>query len=272
MVRVVAVDDPHDERLAPFTRLTDHDLRRVVEHEHGWFVAEGVTVIRRLLTGRPEALRSVLVNRTKFADLGPELAAFDVDVFVAEQAVMDAVAGYPIHRGALALGARWPEPSLHDARLLVVLEDTNDHENLGAVVRSATAFGADGVLLSPRCCDPLARRALRVSVGATLVVPWARATAWPDALHRMRAEGWWVAALTPAADAVPLDRVDPSAHPRVALLLGAEGPGLTPAAMAAADVRVRIPVAPGVDSLNVAAAAAVALHHVRPAWLRPGPD
>jgi tRNA G18 (ribose-2'-O)-methylase SpoU len=270
-VRVVPVDDPDDPRVTPYTRLTDHQLRSRMEEEHGWFVAEGVTVIRRLLAARPSALRSALVNPTKLADLSADLEPFDVDVHVAGQAVLDAIAGFPIHRGALALGARWPEPDLVGdpaVRRLVVLEDTNDHENLGAITRSAAALGADGVLLSPRCCDPLSRRALRVSVGGTLVVPWARAHDWPAAITTLQRNGFHVLALTPADDAVALHDVDPSAHERIAVLLGAEGPGLTAAAMRAADQRVRIPVTDGIDSLNVAAAAAIALHHVRPASLR----
>lgn len=262
----VEITDPDDPRVVGYTRLTDPQLRASFEATHGLFVAEGVTLIRRLL-GSGHRVLSVLVTRTKLADLGPELAGRDLPVYVGDRAVLDALTGFPFHRGALALGARPAPVTLETvaagAHRLVVLEDVNDHENLGAIARSAAALGSDGLVLNPRCCDPLSRRALRVSMGATLELPCVRATDWPAALGVLRGLGFTVLALTPRPGAEPLEAVRPAASDRVALLLGAEGPGLTEAALAAADRLVRIPVSSRVDSLNVAAAAAIACHHVR---------
>ncbi|HYT25574.1 MAG TPA: RNA methyltransferase, partial [Actinomycetota bacterium] len=177
-------------------------------------------------------------------------------------AVLEAVTGFHVHRGALASVARPPLPDaptlLAGACRLAVLEDVNNPTNLGALFRSAAALGMGGVLLSPGCADPLYRRAVRVSMGEVLAVPYARLAPWPAALAEVRAAGFELLALTPAAGAEPLDRVEVGPRDRVAVLLGAEGPGLTPAALAAAGRAVRIPMAAGVDSLNVAAAAAVA--------------
>jgi tRNA G18 (ribose-2'-O)-methylase SpoU len=176
---------------------------------------------------------------------------------------MTGIAGYNVHRGALACASRLPmtptDAITGPARLLAVLEGINDLENLGALFRNAAAFSVDGVLLCPRCADPLYRRCVRVSVGQVLHVPWTRVAAWPDALHTLRADGFELVALTPDRSATPLSRL-PADGARRALLLGAEGPGLSKEALAAADQRVRIPLAPGVDSLNVATAAALAFY------------
>jgi len=186
-------------------------------------------------------------------------------VFVADRAVMGAVAGFDIHRGAVAIAGRLPLPPLDrlldGARTIAVLEGINDHENLGALFRNAAGLGVDAVLLGPRCADPLYRRSVRVSMGHVLRVPFARLPSWPEL--RSALAGFTVLALAPHPPSMPLSTVDPS-EPRLALLLGAEGPGLTAEALAAADARVRIPMASGVDSLNVATAAAIALYHLRP--------
>jgi tRNA G18 (ribose-2'-O)-methylase SpoU len=185
-------------------------------------------------------------------------------VYVGTRALIEATVGYAFHRGAIASAARddgvEPAALLARANRIAALEGIGDIENLGSIFRNAAAFGIDGVLLDPRTADPFGRRTIRVSMGHVLTTPWARAGAWPDALAEARAAGFTVAALTPGDDGVPIDRL-PLAG-RIALLLGAEGPGLSAAALAAADVRVRIPMAPGVDSLNVAAASAVAFHRV----------
>ena len=265
-MRPIAVDDPGDERLAGYQCLTDAELRRRYEPDNGVFVAEGVTVIRQLLASgrRPE---SVLVTPARLPALEPALAPLDVTVYVAAQAVMNTVAGFNIHRGALALVARPPARPVGDvlraARRVAVLERVNDQENMGSLFRNAAAFGVGGILVCPECCDPLYRRCVRVSMGHVLTVPWVRLPSLEAGLGAVRAAGFLTAALTPDPGARPLGLVDPAdpALGRVALLLGAEGPGLSGRALAAADQRWRIPMAPGVDSLNVATAAAVAFHH-----------
>lgn len=228
-------------------------------------IAEGVVVVRRLLDS-PYPVRSLLGVARRFDELDEDLAGLDVPAFVADADTMAEVVGFHLNRGVLAVADRADRPDvaalLRTARLVAVLEGVNDHENLGALFRNAAALGADAVLLGPRCSDPLYRRSVRVSMGHVLRVPFAELPGpWPAALDLVRTAGMRVAALTPSADAVPLARAGLSGE-RVALLLGAEGPGLTPDALAAADLRVRIPMASGVDSLNVATAAAVAFHAV----------
>ncbi len=233
--------------------------RTRAEPAGGLFIAEGEPVIRRAARAGYR-LRSLLLGPwclDRLADVaGP------APVYVASPAVLEAVTGFHVHRGALASVARPPLPDaptlLAGACRLAVLEDVNNPTNLGALFRSAAALGMGGVLLSPGCADPLYRRAVRVSMGEVLAVPYARLAPWPAALAEVRAAGFELLALTPAAGAEPLDRVEVGPRDRVAVLLGAEGPGLTPAALAAAGRAVRIPMAAGVDSLNVAAAAAVA--------------
>jgi tRNA G18 (ribose-2'-O)-methylase SpoU len=245
------VDHPDDPRIADFLRLTDAQWRVKVEAEHGMFVAEGHLVIDQVLR-LGLRVRSVLVSQSRYAVWQP---AVDAPVYVASQDVIDEVAGFHAHRGALAAVERPKPMSVDDVvgrgRHLLVIEDVSDHENLGALFRNAAAFGLGGVLLSPGCCDPLYRRSVRVSMGHVLTVPWAYCDAWPVALPDHT-----VVALTPSGDDVlgfePLGE-------RVALMVGAEGPGLSAAALAAGDRRVRIPIAAGVDSLNVATAAAVAM-------------
>ncbi len=231
------------------------------------FVVEGELALRQLLvTDWP--LRSVLLLPGKAAEMGDvieQAAGRGADVYVAGRAVFDRVAGFPVHRGVLALGARRPAlDPIELARrtdLMVVVEGVNDHENLGAVFRNAAAFGAGAVLLDPRCCDPLYRRAVRVSMGQVLRVPFARLSPWPAALRTLTAEGVALVALGPAVGE-SIETVAVRVPTRVAVLVGAEGPGLSPEALEAATFLARIPMAPGVDSLNVATAAAIALHRL----------
>lgn len=250
----IEVDDPADERLADYVGLTDADLAR---RGGGVFLAEGVLVIRRLLESR-YPVRSLLLAANRVGALADVLDRVDAPVYVASQAVMDAVVGFPIHRGALAAADRVPLPSVAEvvaaARLVGVVEGINDHENMGSLFRNAAAFGVDAVLLSADCCDPLYRRSVRVSLGHVLHVPFTTLGS-PNEL-----DGFTTMALTPAVDAEVLGDVAPGG--RVAVLVGAEGSGLRPETLAAADRRVRIPMAPGVDSLNVATAAAIAFHHL----------
>jgi tRNA G18 (ribose-2'-O)-methylase SpoU len=268
------VDDADDPRLDDFRHLRDPELRRATEQRA--YVAESPLVVRHLLrSGRP--VRSVLVDERRLDRLAPELAglaARAVPVRVVPPAVLAQVVGFDLHRGALAAGERWalPEPAalLARARIVLVLERVNDHENLGIALRTAAALGVDAVLLCPECSDPLYRRCLRVSIGHALTVPWTRLTPWPDGLAGLRAAGFTTLALTPERGAEPLRAVRPAPDERVAVLVGAEGPGLRPDVLDAADRRVRIPMVGDVDSLNVATAAAIALHHVVEA-VRPTP-
>lgn len=267
VANVIPVVDAADERVSDYIGLTDPELRRRRERGNdaggAFFIAEGVGVVRQLLRSRYR-VRSLLVTPQRLAALEPDLDEVDVPVYVAAQEVVNLVSGFPLHRGAIASAHRDPLPAASTvadaARLLVVTEGINDHENLGALFRNAAAFGAGGVLLDATSADPLYRRSVRVSMGQVLHVPFACATPWPGALGDLRRRGYEVLALTPAADADDLLDVEPRS--RQALLVGAEGPGLSAGALATADRRVRIPMAVAVDSLNVATAAAIALHHL----------
>ncbi|MBW8486426.1 TrmH family RNA methyltransferase [Actinomadura parmotrematis] len=266
MARLVPVSDPADPRLADYTSLRDVNLRKSLEAEHGLFIAEGEKVIRRAVgAGYPP--RSLLMAERWAAPLADLLAGVDAPVYVAPDATVEAVAGFPVHRGALASLHRLPLPPVADviagARRLLVLEDLVDHANVGAIFRCAAALGVDAVVLAPRCADPLYRRAIKVSMGAVFAVPHARMPRWTDGLAGLRAAGFTLLALTPDQAAVPLDKAPMG--DRVALLLGSEGDGLTSRWLAEADEPVCIPMsadalANGVDSLNVVAAAAIACH------------
>lgn len=254
------ISDPDDPRVADYRALTDVALRTKFEPPHGLFIAEGELVLRRALRAGYR-LRSVLID-VKRRD---QLSTVDTDgapVYLADQAVLEKITGFHVHRGVLASFHRRPLPAavdvLADARRVAILEDVNNHTNLGAIFRGAAGLGMDAVLLSPSCADPLYRRSVRVSMGEVFAIPYARLEPWPDALGTVRQAGFTLLALTPAADAVPIQRLTPAPRERAALLLGAEGAGLTEAAQAASDVKVVIPMRRGVDSLNVAAAAAVA--------------
>jgi tRNA G18 (ribose-2'-O)-methylase SpoU len=266
---VERVADPDDPRLADYVGLTDVALRSRQEPEQGLYLAESEKVIRRALDAghRPRSL--LLAERwlEPMAELVSRVAATGAPVWSRAAEVLEAVTGFHVHRGAIAAMHRPPLRPVRDvvagARRVVVLEDVVDHTNVGAVVRSAAAIGADAVLVTPRCADPLYRRAVRVSMGTVFQVPWTRIAPWPAAVDELRDAGFVVAAVTLTPDAVDLDVLAADPPPRLALVLGTEGDGLSPAATARADVAVRIPMAGGVDSLNVAAAAAVALWALR---------
>jgi tRNA G18 (ribose-2'-O)-methylase SpoU len=276
MPHIVLIDDPADERVADYVGLTDAELRRRIEDPAagrsspiaagggaGIFVAEGLHVIRRLLQS-DYRVRSFLVIPRRLDALAGDLAGIDAPVYVAAPEVMNAVAGFDIHRGALASAARRPLPDpatlLARATRVCVLEGISDHENLGAVFRNAAALGMGALLLAPGCCDPLYRRAVRVSMGHVLDVAYATLEPWPEGLKQVADAGFRLVALTPDPSAVPIGGLGLRQLDRVALLLGAEDRGLSDSAMASAHVRARIPMAPGVDSLNVASAAAIAFH------------
>ena len=259
MLEPVLIDDPDDPRIADYVGLTDPELRRRVEGEQGFFIAESPHVVRRLL-GSGRTVRSVLTNPSQFEALAdaiePAFTTRPFPAYIAETKVLKRVVGFDLHRGAVASAQRWSVPAVADvlpgARRVVVLEKVNDHENLGLLFRSAAALGVDAVLLDRECSDPLYRRTVRVSIGTAITLPWARIDTLDDIAD------FTTVALTPAADAVPIDSVQWTEP--LALLVGAEGPGLSDVWMGRADVRVQIPMEAGVDSLNVATAAAIAMH------------
>jgi tRNA G18 (ribose-2'-O)-methylase SpoU len=259
--RAIELTDPGDPRLSDFRNLTDADAR---PDRRGIVIAEGVNVVQRLIGSRC-SVRAVLGIADRIEALAPVLAGTDAPVYVVDKWLLSDVVGFRVTRGVLAAADR-PAPidvdtALATARRVAVLESLNDFENLGALFRNAAAFGVDLVLLDERCADPLYRRSVRVSMGHALRVPFAVLPGrWPQALEILARRGLVSLALTPDPAAEVL--ADLAAPQRWAVLLGAEGPGLTADALSAADRRVRIPMAPGVDSLNVATAAAIAFAHL----------
>jgi tRNA G18 (ribose-2'-O)-methylase SpoU len=257
---VIEVRDPTDARVDDFRALTTADRRPDRPGGRGLVIAEGVIVVRRLLTSR-FPLRAVLGVRRRLDDLADDLAGVDAPVYATSAEVMAEVVGFHLNRGVLAVADRPGPLSVDDvvgpARRLAVLEGVGDHENLGALFRNAAALGVDGVLLGTGCSDPLYRRSVRVSMGHVLGIPFATLQPWPDGLKLLRDRGFRVLAMTPSAQR---SLTPDLGGDRVAVLLGSEGPGLTGEAVAAADVAVRIPMAGGVDSLNVATAGAVAFY------------
>lgn len=264
----IDVDDPSDPRIAAFMGLRDHDLRRLRESPggdmEGVFVAEGELVAGRALAAGYRAV-AALLDRSR-TDPVPDGLGPTVPVYRAGPAVIQQVTGYQTHRGVLVTLARrrlpTPEAVLAEARRVVVTEAVVNPTNLGVIIRSAVALGIDALLLDPSSCDPLYRRANRASMGEGFALPHARLPALPQGLAPLRAAGFTVVALTPSADAVDIGDLAERSGPddRLALVLGSEGPGLTEATEAAADVRARIPLVPGVDSLNVGVAAGIAFY------------
>ncbi|MFG2244788.1 TrmH family RNA methyltransferase [Spirillospora sp. NPDC048823] len=266
MASLVSVTDPADPRIADYVRLRDVNLRKSLEAEHGLFVAEGEKVIRRAI-GAGHPVRSLLMARRWAEPLADVLDALDAPAYVADDATMESITGFQVHRGALASLERLPLPTvdtvLSTARRVIVCEDIVDHTNIGAIFRCAAALGVDAAVLAPRCADPLYRRSVKVSMGAVFALPYARMTDWRTGLAALRERGFQLLALTPAPDATPID--DARTADRRALLLGSEGDGLSSRWLHEADHRVRIPMsetalARGVDSLNVVAAAAIACY------------
>ena len=267
------VADIDDHRVADYRNVSDGDLLR----RRQLFVAEGRLLVRRLLE---TSLRvcSVLATPVAHESLADVLAARadSIPVYVAPQAVLNAIAGLNFHRGCLALGERHTTLTPVDlceragATRLIILDAIGNSDNVGGIFRNAAAFGADGVLVGPGCCDPLYRKALRTSMGAALTVPFATFVRWNAVIEALRRHRWIVAGLTPAPAALDITtyEADPQRPRRLAITLGSEGDGLSGSARQAADVLLRIPTAPAVDSLNVASAAGIALHSLRP---RPAP-
>ncbi|MDF9812164.1 tRNA G18 (ribose-2'-O)-methylase SpoU [Streptomyces sp. SPB162] len=265
VAELITIDDPDDPRLHDYVALTDVELRRRREPAEGLFIAEGEKVIRRARHAGYR-MRSMLLS-AKWVDVMRDVIdEVPAPVYAVSPELAEQVTGYHVHRGALASMGRKPLPEadelLGTARRIVVMESVNDHTNIGAIFRSAAALGMDAVLLSPDCADPLYRRSVKVSMGAVFSVPYARLDSWPRDLETVREAGFKLLALTPADKATDIDEAAPHRLERVALLLGAEGDGLSTQALVAADEWVRIPMAHGVDSLNVGAAAAVAFYAV----------
>ncbi len=265
-MHIVPIDDPADPALVDYFGLTDVVLRRLSEPAGGLYIAESTKVISRALAAghRP---RSVLLQQKWLQELAPLLDGYDIPAFIASPELLAQVTGFVVHRGSLAAMHRptLPTPAelLADARRVVVLEDIVDHTNVGAIFRAVAGLGADAVLVTPRCADPLYRRSVRVSMGTVLQVPWTRIADWPDGASQLHDAGFTIAGLALDDGAITLDAFATDPPERVALLLGTEGDGLSHGALEGADVVVTIPMARGVDSLNVAAAAAVALWALR---------
>jgi tRNA G18 (ribose-2'-O)-methylase SpoU len=266
VAQLITISDPADPRVQDYRRLRDVRLRKSLEVAEGLFLAEGEKVIRRAAgTGFP--VRSFLMARKWVEGLADVLEKTDAPVYIVEDAVVEGITGFAVHRGALAALNRLPLPPVEQvlakAHRAVILEDLADHSNVGAIFRCAAALGVDAVILSPRCADPLYRRSIKVSMGAVFAIPYARMTNWYKGLATIREAGFQLLALTPDQTATPLDQV--AMEDKVALMLGSEGDGLSSHWLEEADEPVCISMSPGamnlgVDSLNVVAAAAIACH------------
>ena len=268
----VAIDDPADPRLAEYVELRDVNLRRLLETERGIFIAEGDKVIRRAAEAGCVP-RSFLLAPRWLDSLAGVLEQWpDVPVYVVPAELVEQVTGFHVHRGALASFHR-PTPHSLQAilegrpgtpRRIAILDELTDHANVGAAFRAAAGLGVDAVLITPRCADPLYRRSIKVSMGAVFQLPWARLAAWPTDLSELKRHGYVTAALALADGSLTLDELAAAEHSRLALVLGPEGHGLHRRVLEAADVVVTIPMTGGIDSLNVASAAAVAFYATRP--------
>lgn len=285
--RFTPIHDPNDPRIEPYRNQKDAWLKAAHNPDapntdssqpdkDPLFISEGSLVLEHHIAS-PYPLHSILIAESKVESHADLLASVPqtVPIYTATRAILDQITGYPIHRGLLAAGHRIPNPPLanllQSARALVILEDLANHDNLGSVFRSVAALCGTGVpvLLSPRCCDPLYRKSLRVSMGHALTIPFTQTenqSDWIPTLTAVQAAGFTTLALTPARDALDIDQIakNTSQSSKLALMLGAEGPGLTPESIQAASHKVKIPLASTADSLNISVAAAVALHRLIP--------
>jgi tRNA G18 (ribose-2'-O)-methylase SpoU len=263
VAELITVEDPADPRLRDYVALTDVELRRRREPEEGLFIAEGEKVIRRAVRAGYR-MRSMLLSAKWIDVMRDVIGEVPAPVYAVAPEIAEQVTGYHVHRGAIASMQRKPLPAAEDilrtARRVALLEGIVDHTNIGAVYRSAAALGMDAILLSPDCADPLYRRAVKVSMGTVFSVPYAVLDPWPRSLETLREAGFSLLALTPHENATPLSEVSPKLLDRCAVMLGSEGNGLSTEALRAADAWVRIPMSHGVDSLNIAAAAAVSFY------------
>lgn len=258
---VIEITDLSDPRLVDYSHLTDVALKKAQSAEHGLYLAESALVLERALRAGHQPRSVLALGGT--VDEAVALVGDDVPVFSGPGELLAELTGYILHRGLIASMNRpaLPDPDelLANARRIVILENVADPTNVGAIFRSAGAIGADAILVTPRCSDPFYRRAIRVSMGTVLQVPWTRTGDWASTRELLTRHGFHVAALALTPDAVSLRDFDGTTHERLALVLGAEGPGLTDEALAASDTVVQIPMMHGIDSLNVAAASAVAM-------------
>ncbi|MGC4941271.1 TrmH family RNA methyltransferase [Kribbella sp. DT2] len=266
---IVDIDQADDSRLGDYVQLREVNLRRLLEEEHGLFIAEGDKVIRRAAEAGYEPRSFLLAPRwlDTLADVlekWPEAPVYLVSEDLAEQ-----VTGFHVHRGALASYKRRPPADL-DTLLdgvqqgrIAIFDDIVDHTNVGAGFRAAAAMGVDAVLVTPTCADPLYRRSVKVSMGTVFQVPWTRLESWPGDLEKLEAHGFTTAAFALTDDSITLDALAARRDPKLALIFGTEGHGLKPHVLASSDLTVRIPMAGGVDSLNVASSAAVAFYATR---------
>ena len=261
VVHVIDINDPADPRIDSFRDLNSSDRRPDLPDGRGLVIAEGVLVVQRMIDSRFTVSALLGVER-RLAELGGDLEAVDAPFYRVSAEVMTDCIGFHLNRGVLAVAER-PQPLefegvVRDARTVVILEGVNDHENIGSIFRNAAGMNVDAVLFGGGCADPMYRRAVRVSMGHVLRVPFAEVPDWPAGLGILRKHGFQVVSLTPNPEAIALAAA--MSGERVALLVGAEGPGLRERTMRATDVRARIPMAPGADSLNVATAAAMAFY------------
>ena len=261
---LIDVADPADPRLDDFRDLNSVDRRPDLPSGKGLVIAEGVLVVQRMLASRFRP-RAMLGTDRRLAELGADLTGTDAPYYRVDAGVMADVVGFHLNRGVLASASRPPELTvaqvLDGARTVAVLEGVNDHENLGSIFRNAAGLGVDAVIFGMGCADPLYRRAVRVSMGHVLLVPYAWTAAWPGDLQILRDNDFRLLAMTPDPSAHTLaEALADAADTKVAFLVGAEGPGLTETVMRTSDVRVRIPMSRGTDSLNVATAAALAFY------------
>lgn len=262
MAELVEISDPDDPRLADYRDLRDVELRKCLEAEHGLFLAEGEKVVRRAVEAGFQA-RSFLMAPRWLDGLDDVLARSDGPCYVLSESLIEQVTGFHVHRGALASLHRRALPAMEEvltgARSVLVLEDIVDHTNVGAIFRSGAALGFDAVLLAPRCADPLYRRSIKVGMGAVFTMPWTRLPSWHDALPALSERGFTTIALTLAPDAVAIEDAVAGVD-RLALVLGSEGHGLSSRWERSAERRAVISMREGIDSLNVAAATAVACY------------
>ncbi len=262
MADLVEISDPEDPRLGDYRDLRDVELRKHLEAEHGLFLAEGEKVVRRAAEAGFEA-RSFLMAPRWLNGLADVVERSEAPCYVVSEELIERITGFHVHRGALASLRRRPlapmAEVLEGARSVLVLEDIVDHTNVGAIFRSGAALGFDAVLLAPRCADPLYRRSIKVGMGAVFTLPWTRLPGWYDALPMLSDQGFTTIALTLAPDAVPIEEAVAGVD-RLALVLGSEGHGLSSRWEDSAERRATIAMREGIDSLNVAAASAVACY------------
>jgi tRNA G18 (ribose-2'-O)-methylase SpoU len=270
-VNVIPIDSLDDERLEFFTHLTDVELRRTMEPDTGLYIAESSKVIERALRAGHQP-RAVITTEKWLTGLEHLLDEYDVEVFVGDEGVLEQITGFHLHRGALASMERPPlrtvAETIAGASLVVVLDNIIDHTNVGAIFRSVAGLGADAVLITPDCADPLYRRSVRVSMGTVLQVPWTRIPDWPTGISELQAAGFTVVALALSDESVTLREFAVTSPDKVAVVFGSEGHGLDRRTIERCDAVVRIPMGHGVDSLNVAAASAVTLYALSDAMRR----